>query len=74
MEGNSAKFSIQDAMQLAKSPVGQQLLSLLQRSGGNQVQQAAALASEGNYAEAQAMLSGLLADPEVKALLQQLGG
>lgn len=74
MQKNFDNFSIQDVMRLAKSPAGQQLLAMLQRTGGNQLQQAATLASEGNYTQAQQLLSSLLSDPEAQALLSKLRG
>jgi hypothetical protein len=74
MQKNSENFSIQDAMRLASTPAGQELLSLLRRSDSAQLQQAAQLASAGNYTQAQQLLSGFLRDPEVQQLLYQLGG
>lgn len=57
---------------MAQSSAGQQLISLLQRSGGNSLQKAVAKASAGDYAQAQAVLSSLLKTPEAQALLKQL--
>ena len=74
MQKNSENFSIQDAMRLASTPAGQELLSLLRRNDSAQLQQAAQLASAGNYTQAQQLLSGFLRDPEVQQLLFQLGG
>ena len=74
MQKNSENFSIQDAMRLASTPAGQELLSLLRQSDSAQLQQAAQLASAGNYTQAQQLLSGFLRDPEVQQLLFQLGG
>lgn len=74
MEKNSDKFSMQDAMKIAASPAGQQLLSMLQRSGGNELQQAADLAAAGDYSQAKKLLSSLLANPEAQDLLSQLRG
>lgn len=73
MQKNSDNFSIQEAMRLAGTPAGQQLIALFRQADNNQLQQAAKLASEGNYVQAQQMLSGLLSDPEVQSLLSQLG-
>lgn len=66
-------FSIQQAMQLAKSPVGQQLISLLQKNGGQDFQTAIAKAAAGDYTQAKQALSALMADPEAQALLSKLG-
>ena len=73
MQKNSENFSIQEAMRLAGSPAGQQLIALFRQGNTEQLQQAAKLASEGNYAQAQQLLSGLLRNPEVQDLLSQLG-
>ena len=74
MQKNSEKFSVQDAMRLAGTPAGQELLNLLRRGDSSELQQAAQLASEGNYAHAQQLLSGFLQDPEVQRLLSKMGG
>lgn len=72
MEQNS-EFSMQEAMRLARSPSGQQLLALLQKNGGTDLNTAMEQAAAGNYEQAKKALSSLLADPEVKKLLEQLG-
>ena len=69
MHKNSENFSVQDAMRLAGTPAGQELLNLLRRGDSSKLQQAAQMASEGNYAQAQQLLSGFLQDPEVQRLL-----
>lgn len=74
MQKNSENFSVQDAMRLAGTPAGQELLAMLRRRDGSQLQQAAQLASEGNYEQAQQLLQGFLRDPQVQQLLSQLGG
>ena len=73
MQKNSENFSIQDAMRLAGTPAGQELIAMLQKGDTGQFQQAAELASAGNYAQARQMLSQLLKDPKVQSLLSQLG-
>jgi len=40
MQKNSQNFSMQEALRLANSDAGQQLLALLKQSGGEQLQQA----------------------------------
>lgn len=59
-------------LKLARSPAGQQLLSLLQRSGGEPLQNALNMASSGDYAQAKQTLSALLDTPEARSLLKQL--
>ena len=70
MEKNSQNFSMEDAMELARSPAGQQLFGLLQAKNPDVFIQAAS----GNYENLQNSLSNLLADPEIRRLLKQLGG
>ena len=66
--------STEEIMALASSPAGQQLLALLQQSGGSQLQQAMGRAAAGDLAGAKELLSPLLSDPRILALLGQLGG
>lgn len=72
MQKNSQNFSMHDAMRLANSDAGQQLLKLLQQSDSNALQQAADLAAAGDYRKASASLAALLDSPDVQALLKQL--
>ena len=74
MEKNSQDFSVREAKRLAQTPEGQQLLRLLQQQDSGQLQQAMEKASAGNYKEAGNILQSLLSSPEVKSLMQQLGG
>jgi len=57
---------------LAQSPAGQQLLRMLQQSGGENLQKAMAAAAKGDYTDAKQQLSSLLANPEAQRLLKQL--
>ena len=72
MQKNSQAFSMQDAQRLANSDAGQQLLALLQSSGGNELQAAISQASKGSYDQAKQTLSALLASQEAQDLLKQL--
>lgn len=63
-----------EIQRLAQSPAGQELLALLQRSGGQNLQNAMQRASAGDYSEAKSALSGLVSSPEVQRLLRQLEG
>ena len=67
-------FSMQDAMRLANTPAGQQLIKLLQQQGGADFQSAMSSAAQGNYDQAKKALSALMDSPEIMALLNQLGG
>lgn len=66
--------AIREAMRLAKSPAGQQLLEALQKSNAKELRQAMNSATAGNYAQARQVLSGLLEDPEIRRLFAQMGG
>ena len=65
---------IREAMRMAQSEEGQQLLKLLQQSGGPQLNQAMRSAAEGNYDSAKHILKSLLQDPKTRELLQKMGG
>ena len=70
MEKNSQNFSMEDAMRLAQSPGARHLFDLLQAKNPDAMAQAAS----GDYGKLQQDLGSLLADPEIRALLRQLGG
>lgn len=70
---NAQDFSIQQAMQLAQSPAGQQLIALLRSSGGKEFQDAMAKAAAGDYTQAKNLISSMRSDPEMQKLLEQLG-
>ena len=74
MQKNSENFSMQEALRLAKSDAGQQLLAHLHRTDGDRLQQAMDQAAAGNYEQVMLTLSSLLASDEVKALIKQLEG
>lgn len=59
---------------LAQTQSAQELIASLQRSGGAQLENALALASQGDFSKAQQLLSGLLSSPESQALLKKLEG
>ena len=72
MQKNSPKFSMQDAMRLANSDAGQQLLALLKQSDGQQLEKARDSAATGDYSSAAQALSTLLEREDVRRLLKQL--
>ena len=74
MQKNSQNFSMQEALRLAESDAGQQLLALLQRSDSEKLRQAANQAASGNYDQVKQTLSFLLQNDEVQKLLKQLEG
>lgn len=67
-------FSMQDAMKLAQSDAGKQLLKLLQQRQSNTLNSAMEQAASGDYQQVKQTVSGLIADPDIKALLDQLRG
>lgn len=73
MQENSNQFLIQEALRLANTPAGQQLLALLQKNGGDGLNRAMDQAAAGNYEEAKQVLSVLMEDPQARKLLEQLG-
>ena len=73
MQKNSQDFSMQEALRLAKSPAGQQLLAMLRSADSSRLDQAAAEVSAGDYAKASKTLSQLLSSPEIKQFLEEIG-
>ena len=64
---------MKEAMAFAKSEAGQQLLALLQRTQGQQLQTAMDQAASGNMQQVKKTLSALLEDPEARRLLNRMG-
>ena len=64
---------MQEALRLAKSPAGQQLLAMLRQSDSGQLRQVMDQAGAGDYAKASQTLSQLLSSPEAQKLLSELG-
>ena len=73
MKKNTDNFSMQEAMRLAQSDTGQQLLALLRAQNSGALRQAMDQAAAGDYQSMVSTMSALLAAPEAKALLEQLG-
>lgn len=66
--------AIQEAMRMANSPAGKQLLQMLQSGAGAEMNRAMALVSSGDYEGAKLLLNQMMRDPKAKALLNQMGG
>ncbi len=64
--------NMKEAMRLAATPAGQQLIQLLQASGGASIEQARLHAANGNMEQAKAALSELLKSPRVQQLMKQM--
>jgi len=73
MEKKYPNFPIKEAQQLAETPTGQMLIKQLQHSGV-QLDEAAKLMKQGNTQQAAAILQPIMEDPNIQALLRQLGG
>ena len=71
MQKNSQDFSMQEALRLANSPAGQQLLAMLRSQGGDSLRQAAA---QKDPQALKAALEPMLRSQEVQALLKELEG
>ena len=67
------EHAIQEAMRIAKSSAGQQLLQMLQNGNQESLNRAMQLAAAGNYEQAKAILTEMLADPKAKELLKKMG-
>ena len=74
MEKKSENFSTQDMLRMASSPAGQQLIAMLRSQGNEQFRQAMSQAAAGDYEGVKNTLSGLLSQPQVRKLLESLGG
>lgn len=62
-----------EAMRIAQTPAGRQLIGILQQKGGDDLRQAMEKAAAGDYAQAKQTINALLDSPEIKKLLEQLG-
>lgn len=71
---NPQDFSLRQAMQIAQTPAGQQLIALLRSSGGKEFQEAMTKAAAGDYTQAKDLITSMLANPEAQKLLKELEG
>lgn len=67
-------FSMEEVMQLMRSPAGQQLIKLLQSSDDPALQKAKQLSANGNLDGAKEAIRHLAASEEIKKILSQFGG
>lgn len=65
-------FNLQQAMRLAKSDAGQQLLQLLQSTQGTKLQGALDQAAAGNYEQVKKTMQELLSNQEAQDLLRKM--
>lgn len=66
--------AIHEAMRLAKTPAGQQLLNILQQNSSEELRRAMEKAASGDMSQAKQAVSAMLKDPQVQKLLEQMGG
>ena len=66
-------LSMQDALRLAKCEAGQQLFAALRAQNGAAVDKAMEQAAAGDYSQIKDTLSSLMASPQIKAMLEQMG-
>ena len=64
--------SVQEAMRLANSTAGRTLIANLQQQHSRQMQDAMALAAQGDMEAAKNALAACMADPQTQALLRKL--
>lgn len=74
MQEKSPNFSLEEAMRLANSPAGKQLMALLQQQPKEALNAAAGQAAAGDLDAAKASLEALFSSKEAQALMQQLRG
>lgn len=72
MRKNSNDHSMQEAMRLAQTETGQQLMAALRAQNADVVSQAMEQAAAGDLEKARQSMSSLLASPQIRALLEQL--
>ena len=66
--------AVREALRIAQSEAGQQLLRMLQQNSGPELNQAMEKAASGDYTSAKALLSGLMKDPRAMELINRIGG
>lgn len=72
MQKKSEDFSVQEAMRLAKTPAGQQLLAMLQQENGAQLQSVMRLAQSGDMAGAGKALQSILSGSSARSLIKEM--
>ena len=72
MQKNCENFSMQDALRMAQSPAGQQLLAMLRSGDSGKLQQVMDLAKSGDMASASTALQAMLSSTQAQQLLKQM--
>lgn len=68
------QLPMQEALRLAQTPAGQQLIAMIRQQSGSEFQQAMELASKGDYSQVKLAIDRILTDPQARKLLKELGG
>lgn len=66
--------TIREAMRMAQTPAGQQLIQMLRSGNSQELKTAMDRVAAGDYAAAKQALSEILNNPEAQKLLRQMGG
>lgn len=72
MQKKSEDFSVQEAMRLANTPAGQQLLAMLRQENSDQMARIMDMAKAGDMTGAGNALKTMLTDRQVQALLKKM--
>lgn len=72
MQKKLDEFSMQEAMRLAQSDAGKQLIALFQQKNGAAVQDLMQGAANGDMEEAKKSIEAFMQTPQAKALVRQL--
>ncbi len=72
MHQNPNSFSMDDALRLASTPAGKELVNLLKANTSQEMDYARKAVESGDYETAKNSLSSLLRSPDIQKLLQQL--
>lgn len=72
MQNKQENFSMQDAMRLANSSAGKELLALLKENSDGTVEQARKQAEQGDFGQVKKTLSALMQNPKVQELLEEM--
>lgn len=69
----SNEHAMQEALRLAQTDAGKQLVELLRKGNRQQLQQVLDSATRGDMAQARQKLDQLLQDPQARQLIDRLG-
>jgi len=72
MQKKSDDFSMQEAMRLANTPAGQQLLALLRQENGDKLQSIMQMAQSGDLKSAGNALQNILSSQNAQTLLKEM--